>query len=298
MASADVRVQSALQAVAGAADGLSLPAARRLGAAALAAAALPPEQQLAAVLQLAVARPDEGLHPQTARGAADGEQQQQWHWVLAATAIELLVNGHSSATVDQVTGVLEHQVLPLLAIDTATAAGPPEAAASQQQQEELLAAVAPLVAGCGCWDLGLQLVRAAAVSSPPTHPRSSSSSPAADAGIADQLPPHMRVRLAAAVVQQALEAASRPDGHPQAELDALLHHAATQTLPDVLALQATGPPMQRRQRGKGGALPAAQLMAAAIRAAALQLLLPAALQAAVQQQGQAAAMEQLWEACK
>lgn len=297
MASADVRLQNALEAVAGGADGLSLAAARRLGAAALAAAALPPEQQLAAVLQLAVARPDEGLHPQAPGGAADGEQQRQWQWVLAATAIELLVNGHSSATASQVTGILEHQVLPLLDIDTAAAAGPPGAAASQQQQEELLAAVAQLVAGCSCWNLGLQLVRAAAVSRP-ADPHSSSSSPTADAGIASQLPPHMRVRLAAAVVQQALEAASRQGSHPQPELDALLHHAATQTLPDVLDLLATGPPAQRRQRGKGGALPAAQLIAAATRAAAVQLLLPAALQAAVQQQGQAAAMEQLWEACK
>lgn len=295
MQAAHARVQKALDAVAGAADGLSLAATRRLGAAALAAAALPLEDQLAAVLQLAAGSPEEEVS--LAADAADTSREQR-RWVLAATAVELLLNGHLPAAADQVAGVLQHQVLPLLAADAADGAGPAAAAAAaaatQHQREELLAAAAQLVAICSCWDLGLELVRAALSS--PTD--SSSGQPAAGASCAGQLPPHTQVRLAAAVIQQGLQAASRQEGQPQPALDALLRHAGTQTLPDVLALLASEPPVSWRQRSKGGAAAAAQLAAGATRAAAVQLLLPAALQAGVQQQGQATAMEQLWKACE
>ena len=286
MAAADQRLEKAMRAVADAADGLGLAATRRLGAVALAALALPSEQQLPAVLHLA-ALPPPGEQQLSVAGPA-GLEQRRLQWVAAAAAVEL-VSGQPLATVDQAEAVLHQLLLPLLAASSNSLAPGAAAAANPRQQEELLHAAAQLVASCGCWGAGLQLVRAA-VDSP-----GQAAVPAQGAGGAGELAPDLRVRLAAAVVQQALQAASQQQRHQEPELGALLQHAATQTFAHALALLAAEPPARQRQRSKGGATAAAMGTA---RAAAAQLLLPAALHAAVQQRGSAAALAQLWEACK
>ena len=99
------------------------------------------------------------------------------------------------------------------------------------------------------------------------------------------------MQLAAAVIQLALPAAEQQKDScsgPQA----LLQHAASQTLPAVLSLLLEEQPRQPKQK-RGGPQPAAS----AAKAAA-QHLLPAALQAAAQQQQGEAALQQLWETCR
>lgn len=263
-----VGADAALQAVADASSGLGLVAAGGLGSAALLAAALPPEAQLPAVLRLAEAR------------EAAGEAQLQR--VLAGAAVRLLTSHQQgAAAAAQAAAAIDQLLLPRLAAECA--AGD---AAAQQWEQELEQAVADVVACCDCWDAGLQLVQAAVGGSSP-------------AAAASRLPAHVRVRLAAAAIQRALQA----DGAavPQAELpqqpgrQELLRYAGGDALPAVLALVTAAPGLQGKQSRAKRGQPSEAAQAAA---AAARTLLPAALQAATQQGHGAAALQQLWDACK
>lgn len=113
------------------------------------------------------------------------------------------------------------------------------------------------------------------------------------------------MQLGAAVIQLAARAAEQQEqqeqqegeGHKEAHEqgpEAVLRHAVSQTLLEVLALLlAEQPPQPKPSRGTS------QPTAAASPAkAAAQHLLPAALQAAAWLQQGEAALQQLWETCR
>lgn len=245
-----------LSALADASQGQSLAAAGRLAAAALGAAAGAP-LELSTLLELA---------QPSGHADADGTQQ-RLQWVATAAALDLL-RRHPS--IHGAAASMSQLVLPQLA------------AASLAQQHELLQAAAELVANCGAWDLGLQLVQAAGGSQPPSS--GEQSQPPGVAAAAARLPPDVQAQLAAAIVSQALQQGS------QQEAGAVLQHAATQMLSLALQQLVGAPPAAP---SKAGGQPAA-----AARAAAQRLLLPAALQAAAALGQAATALQALWGTCK
>ncbi|EFN52863.1 hypothetical protein CHLNCDRAFT_138347 [Chlorella variabilis] len=317
-------VERAIRAVAPPCLGLDLVAAGQLAAAALAVVtqALPPGQQLAAVLRLA---------PEHSAGQMLDAEAAQLLWPLAAAAVVLLrqaatqqaANGlqcglerdsactHAAAAITQL-------LLPMMASDLHAASGtpasaevlPPASAAASVRQQELLRAVAELVAACGGWDLGMALVQAAIAGEqqqPDPGIQQADRVLASGAAAARVLPPGLRMQLAAAVVQQALRAA---EGQQQTQSEqptavdeqmqqgpcAILRHAARHTLPEVLAHLLAKPHRQlhaqTRQRRQEQ-----QAAEGRLTRAAAQHLLPATLAAAAQQGEEAAAVQLLQDAC-
>lgn len=318
-------VERAIRAVAPPCLGLDLVAAGQLAAAALAVVtqALPPGQQLAAVLRLA---------PEHSAGQMLDAEAAQLLWPLAAAAVVLLrqaatqqaANGlqcglerdsactHAAAAITQL-------LLPMMASDLHAASGtpasaevlPPASAAASVRQQELLRAVAELVAACGGWDLGMALVQAAIAGEqqqPDPGIQQADRVLASGAAAARVLPPGLRMQLAAAVVQQALRAA---EGQQQTQSEqptavdeqmqqgpcAILRHAARHTLPEVLAHLLAKPHRQlhaqTRQRRQEQ-----QAAEGRLTRAAAQHLLPATLAAAAQQGEEAAAVQLLQDACR
>lgn len=264
------RAVEAVEAVADVAGGLRLAAAGRLGGAALAAAAVPLDRRLATLLHL----------------ARRAQHDAQVHWVSAAAAVQLLLGKPAGQDAGDAGAVVRELLLPLLAAQPSSgdaAAAAAAAVAPQAQKMELVQAVASVAAHCGSWELGLHLVQAADGS-------------ASDAGGAAglELPADVQARLAAAVIQQAIQSASSEDQLMLQGPRELLRHAACSTLPHALATAAAEPALQQPKQQAGGKPAAAAARAAAV----LQLLLPAALHAACLVGQEAGALQQLWATCR
>ena len=266
-------LETGLRALADTCAGLDLPAAGRLASAALAAAAVgdtAPQQQLATLLSLASERDGED--------DGNSEERAQLQWVQAAAGLAL-ARQLTPAPSDSAAAVVTHLLLPLLASQAPRTA----AAAAGGRQHAVVAAAAELAAAGGCWSLCLDLVQAA------TDDSLQAATPQLSAGV--------RMRLAAAVILQALPAASQQQQRGEAGPQSVLEHAAARSLPAVLSLLTADQPQQQQQRVKG-MQQASGGPAAGLARVAAQLLLPVALQAACQlgQEGEAAA--QLWACCK
>lgn len=273
-------------------------------------------QQLAAVLRLAAALMDAEEGRQAGDRAQLDDSSLGCAWALAGAAVTLLPGAAQAAQAPdlvraQAAQAITHILLPLLAAEAASAGATD---AWDERRLELVQAASELLAACGCWDLGLALVQAAARTDhqPQQHAGSQQAAavPAgspggAAAAAAARLPGDLRMRLAAAVIQQALAAAEaaapnqaqQQQGQQQpAETgwEAVLCHAATNSLTGVLALLLSPAARQPPRKGKGKAAPAP---AVAARAAARHLL-PAVLAAVAQQGSEERARGELQDACK